>query len=164
MSDPGPLQYFLSIEVSLHLRVSTCPKQIIYMIFLIKLLLLISRLPCSLSIKSLLYITTGQGLVVLSIKKKKQWASWGSHMLLLSCWEVLLFGCHSSWHFHVQFLFWVILFFVTLTSTITILFVFCVIFVRLSLVVFAFLALALYSFRLISDATGLAIPMIVVLC
>lgn len=71
MSDPGPLQYFLSIEVSLHLRVSTCPKQIIYMIFLIKLLLLISRLPCSLSIKSLLYITTGQGLVVLSIKKKK---------------------------------------------------------------------------------------------
>jgi hypothetical protein len=119
MSDPGPLQYFLRIEVFLHLRVSTCPKQSMYMIFLIKLLLLISKLPWILIFifllltVSLLYITTRQGVIVLSIKKILRtshvtiiWLGglviWVSLVLTFSC-PVLILSHFVFPHTHLHY-------------------------------------------------------------
>jgi hypothetical protein len=65
--------------------------------------------------------------------------------------------------FHTLYIFRVSLFLLSLRSTIVIFFMFCVIFVGLSLIACSFYALALYSFRHIVMLPRLVIPLIAVL-
>jgi hypothetical protein len=78
--------------------------------------------------------------------------------LILATDPIPRWFCHNT-----LYILWVNLFLFPLRSTIIIFFMFCVIFVELSLVIYSFHTLALYNFRHILMLPGLVIPLTVLL-